>query len=575
MSNRFIPPALGARRPAFTRPSGDAFDGIEIENLPAGARVFVDGAEIPTVGGRRIPFTGRGMILRVQTADGSEARATDQSGYGGFSSGAGFDWNTLEPVAAVADALPEFRILNAPAGGGTVWVDGVPVAPLPPTPPWNGHIIQWPAGEVAVRVQMADGSVRSKLFTVPGNLDYNSMNVVSGPTVVGVGIGMGAPPAPPATGTLVLRGARAGWTAALARINPSPAPIGAITFDATGTFTQAGLPVGSYAILVGRAGGDNQSRTVMISAGATTTEDVGAYFPTAADAARATLTVSGQPGWKVAIANVGSTMPLVPVATMPESGVIAVQWPVGRYDLGVNNGTQTVVRTITVPPEGVRVETRIFFPAVGSPPPPPPPPARETQGPTAASATTGTILLTGAPPTSTVRCPPAAEWRVNDSARPVAIDLPAGTYALTVVPPGSATRVASVIVRVGETTTVAYGGMPTPSAVTAGDSPMPEIQVVNEMCGPVLNRAAWMPPTACPGQEIIAPDGVKWRAIAAAGGVQMAALKADGTVDASWSTGGKVAVVLAVGALGVGAWYFLKGAPQSPQNNPGKCSCQH
>jgi hypothetical protein len=68
---------------------------------------------------------------------------------------------------------------------------------------------------------------------------------------------------------------------------------------------------------------------------------------------------------------------------------------------------------------------------------------------------------------------------------------------------------------------------------------------------------------------------VKWRAIAAAGGVQMAALKADGTVDASWSTGGKVAVVLAVGALGVGAWYFLKGAPQSPQNNPGKCSCQH
>jgi len=452
-----------------------------------------------------------------------------------------------------------------------------------------------------------------------------------------------------ATGTLVLTGARAGWTAALARINPSPAPIGAITFDASGAFTQAGLPAGSYALLVGRAGGDNQTRSVMIAAGATTTENVGAYFPSAP--ATGQLTVTGMPGWTVAIALPGSTVPLTPPATIPASGGITVPAPVGSYDLAVSDGTRPIqVRRITVTAAGLTVDTRSFFDAAGGTPSttttnltvtgtagwmltltpagssafvnrlpilangtvafPVVPgsytlkvedgaghtasqsidvPAggrsvdvgpwlasqvRSTQGPTTAAPTKGTVILRGAPGQAVVTIPAAGlSHTVDATGRPVALDVLPGTYGLTVTPVGDVQRVRSVVVVAGQTVEVVYGTMATPSAVE-----IEQVQPVEQMCGPVLNRAAlpWAPATACPGNELTAPDGTRWRALAATGGVTLAQLRSDGTpAPAGMGLGTKVLIVGVVAAAGYAGWMWWSNRKPSggKQENPGKCSC--
>jgi hypothetical protein len=103
-----------------------------------------------------------------------------------------------------------------------------------------------------------------------------------------------------------------------------------------------------------------------------------------------------------------------------------------------------------------------------------------------------------------------------------------------------------------------------------------EVPSIESQCGPVLERAAWMPATACPGQELVGPDGTRYRAIAVTGGVSLAALKADGTVDTSWSTSTWLLLGGAVAATGFAAWWFYgRDAKASKTENPGKgkCSC--
>jgi hypothetical protein len=79
----------------------------------------------------------------------------------------------------------------------------------------------------------------------------------------------------------------------------------------------------------------------------------------------------------------------------------------------------------------------------------------------------------------------------------------------------------------------------------------------------------------CPGDTIAGPDG-NYRALAAANGVELVKLKADGTVDDSMATSTKVmigATVLAAAAVG---WYFWKSSKDgkgAKVENPGKCSC--
>lgn len=505
---------------------------------------------------------------------------------------------------------------------------------------WTGPA---PNDLVSVRVVAADGSTRGASAFPPATLDYSAMSVVGGePGIVDTGrfthvVGVG---------TLSLVGAHAGWTAALARLNPNPAPVGAITFDASGAFTQANLPVGSYALLIGRAAGDNQSRTVTITAGATTTEDVGSYFP----AARLpNLTVTGMPGWVVAIALPGSTVPLTPPATIPPTGGITVPAPVGSYDLAVSDGTRPIqVRRITVTAAGLTVDTRSFFDATGGAPATtanltvtgtagwmltltpsgstafvnrlpilaggtvafPVAPGSyslrvddgaghtasrditvpvaglavdvgpwlasqiaSTQGPTTAAPTKGTVRLSGAPPQSVVAMPAAGlSYTVDATGRPVALDVLPGTYALTVTPIGSAPRAQSVTVVAGQTVEVTYGAMPTPSAQTADTG----LQPVDAMCGPVLNRAAlpWAPATACPGNELAAPDGTRWRALAATGGVTLAQLKANGTpADTGMSLSTKVLIVGVVAAAGYAGWMWYSNRKGGKQENPSKCSC--
>lgn len=489
----------------------------------------------------------------------------------------------------------------------------------------------YPPGDYDMIVRAADGTFARRLVTIRAgeNTDVDARPFLAA-----------------ATGTLTLTGARAGWTAALARINPSPAPIGAITFDVGGAFTQAGLPAGSYALIVGRAAGDNQTRTVMITAGATTTENVGAYFAPATGQ----LTVTGVPGWVVALAAPGSTTPLTPPATIPASGGITVPAPVGSYDLAVNDGVRPIqVRRITVTTAGLTVDTRSFFDAADSTPAattanitvtgvagwmltltpagttafvsrlpilgsgtvsfPAVPGAYSlkvedgaghttsrdvtvpatgltldvgpwlasqiatTQGPTTADPSKGTILLRGAPGTSVVTIPAAGiSYTVDATGRPVALNVTPGTYGLTVTPVGSARRVQSVVVVAGQTVEVVYGAMPTPSALE-----IEQVQPVEQMCGPVLNRAAlpWAPATACPGNELTAPDGTRWRALAATGGVTLAQLRADGTpTPAGMGLVTKVMIVGVVAAAGYAGWmWYSHRKPSGKQENPSKCSC--
>ncbi len=416
-----LPPARGRNgrpvlNPVFVRPSGDAGGSFSIGNFPFGAQVFVDG--LPVTGGStfentmRLPYSGEGRVLRVVTPAG-EARELDLGGRAPVRGG-DYDWNTMTPVD-VAPAVTELRILNAPAGGGIVWIDGRPVDPLPETPAWNGHRIEWPAGEVAVRIELPNGSVRSGLARIPGNLDFNALAVVApARPALGVWVTLPPPPTAPAPATLALVGAREGWTAALARVSPAPQAIGAVAFPASGAFTQPGLPPGTYTLLVGRGPGDTQQRTLTLAPGATLTENVGAYFPPA------TLTVSGTPGLLVGIAAVGSTVPLVPVVALPASGAMSVPWQPGRYDLGVSNGVRAVKRTIEVPPAGLAVDVRDWIPAETGP----------------AAGTPGNLTVTGTPAWVLTLTPAGSATAIHRlpilAGGTVAFPVPAGSYTLKV-----------------------------------------------------------------------------------------------------------------------------------------------
>ena len=176
----------------------------------------------------------------------------------------------------------------------------------------------------------------------------------------------------------------------------------------------------------------------------------------------------------------------------------------------------------------------------------------------------------GAPPGSVVRVAGLADYTVDDSGRPVLLSLPAGSHAVTVIPTGGTQRSRAAVVTAGSSTPLEYGTMAPPGA----SSDLQVVTPVEQMCGPVLNRAAWMPATACPGNELVGPDGVRYRALAAQGGVQMAALKADGTPDTGWSTGAKVLLVGAVAAAVGAAWWFYGRDAKTENPGKGKCSCQ-
>jgi len=470
------------------------------------------------------------------------------------------------------------------------------------------------------------------------------------------------PPAP-ATGTLTLMGGQAGWTYVIA---PASATTPALLADAVAAgLTRSGtvvagntviappLPLGSYSLLLGRpdsmGGGTAPVRNVVVTV-APSVDIINNAFPSSVPAA-GQLTVTGVPGWRVALAAPGSTTPLAPPVAIPASGGITVRVPVGSYDLGVQTDATTVrVQRITVTADGFSIDTRTFagppavtpsttpanltvtgtagwmltltpagssafvnrlpilaggtvtFPAVpgsyslkvedgaghtasrditvpaaglaldvgpwlaGE--------SRSTQGPTTPSATKGTILLRGAPGTAVVAIPAAGlSHTVDATGRPVALDVLPGTYGLTVTPVGDVQRVKSVVVVAGQTVEVVYGTMATPSAVE-----IEQVQPVELMCGPVLNRAAlpWAPATACPGNELTAPDGTRWRALAATGGVTLAQLRSDGTpAPAGMGLGTKVLIVGVVAAAGYAGWMWYSNRKPSggKQENPGKCSC--
>lgn len=232
--------------------------------------------------------------------------------------------------------------------------------------------------------------------------------------------------------------------------------------------------------------------------------------------------------------------------------------PAGTYSLKVDDGAgHTAAREVIVSASGASVDvTSWLAPALAA-----------TQGTTSPVAGGGTVLLAGAPPLSRVRVAGLADYTVDDTGRPVAIHLPVGNHAITVIPPSGATRVASATVTAGASTDLAYGAMPTPAAVTPGDGPMPTIQTVDEMAGQVINRQPWMPATLRPGAEIVGPDGVRYRALAAAGGVTMMPLKADGTPDTGWSTTAKVLAVGTVLAAGGLAWWYYRQPTKSTDDD--------
>jgi hypothetical protein len=587
----YIPPAVHARpnRPPFVRPSGDGAPG-----------------DVLSITG--IPASTTGISVRV---DG--------------------------------------RILTAPIVGGT-WV-----APSP-----------GPSDAATIDVQTYEGAPDGTVTSV-GPMLSRVVAIPAGDMTIP--FSTFAPPAP-ATGTLTLMGGQAGWTYIIA---PSSATTPTLLAEAVAAgLTRSGpvvagntvvappLPLGSYSLLIGRpdsmGGGTAPVRNVVVTA-APAVDIISNAFPSSGGgAATGQLTVTGMPGWIVAIALPGSTVPLAgtsPVA-IPASGGITVPAPVGSYDLAVSDGTRPIqVRRIAVTAAGLTVDTRSFFDAAGGSPsattanltvtgtagwmltltpagssafvnrlpilangtvafPVTPgsytlkvedgaghtasqsitvPAAglaldvgpwlasqvRSTQGPTTTDPSKGTVRLSGAPPQSVVTIPAAGlSHTVDATGRPVALDVLPGTYALTVTPVGGARRAQSVVVVAGQTVEVTYGAMPTPSSVE-----IDQVQPVELMCGPVLNRAAlpWAPATACPGNELTAPDGTRWRALAATGGVTLAQLRADGTpAPEGMSFGTKALIVGVVAAAGYAGWMWWSNRKPSKgdkQENPSKskCSC--
>ena len=71
------------------------------------------------------------------------------------------------------------------------------------------------------------------------------------------------------------------------------------------------------------------------------------------------LTVTGEPGWVVALAASGSTTPIA-ASPIPSSGSISIPVPVGSYNLGVQNANGVRAQSITVTSTGLTVDTRTF-----------------------------------------------------------------------------------------------------------------------------------------------------------------------------------------------------------------------
>lgn len=592
----YIPPAVHARpnRPPFVRPSGDDAPG-----------------DVLSITG--IPASTTGISVRV---DG--------------------------------------RILTAPIVGGT-WV-----APSP-----------GPSDAATIEVQTYEGAPDGTVTSV-GPMLSRVVAIPAGDMTIP--FSTFAPPAP-ATGTLTLMGGQAGWTYIIA---PSSATTPTLLAEAVAAgLTRSGpvvagntvvappLPLGSYSLLIGRpdsmGGGTAPVRNVVVTA-APAVDIISNAFPSSGGgAATGQLTVTGMPGWIVAIASDGSTVPLAPPVAIPSTGGITVPVPVGSYNLGVQNAHGVRAQRITITDRGFTIDTRTFAArpagtdAGGSTSRPiltvtgtagwmltltpagssafvnrlpilaggtvafPVTPGsytlkvedgaghtasqsidvpvggrsvdvgpwlagqvRSTQGPTTADPSKGTVRLSGAPPQSVVTIPAAGlSHTVDATGRPVALDVLPGTYALTVTPASGAKRVQSVVVVAGQTVEVVYGTMTTPSALEQDPSTLHpyDIAPVELMCGPVLNRDAlpWAPATACPGNELTAPDGTRWRALAATGGVTLAQLRADGTpAPAGMGLGTKVLIVGVVAAAGYAGWMWYSNRKPSKggkQENPGKCSC--
>ena len=605
----YIPPAVHQRNRAFVRPSGEAsLDGFTIDNMPPGGRVFLDGVVLSDEGGTwsgstwRIPSMNGGNVLRVVSPAG-DARETDQTELGGFLPGAAFDYATMTPVAGAPTAL---RILNGPIGGGTVWIDGQPVDPLPATPAWNGHSVNWPSGQVAVRIQTPAGEVRTAVVTVPSNLDFNAMTVMA-PT----------PSAPRPTvdftqgGGFNIGGAGGGSASGFSITGiPSTATGMAVRIDGQnaagslvgGVWTAAVAPPAGRSAMVQvrlQQGGGLSSfllapveRRIDVLASGTLSVPFSSFAapaavaptPTPAATPTARLVVTGPVGWRVGVGPNGSNGTGIAYGAIPASGSVAVDVAPGTYALRVDTDRATGrLDAIDVPAGGRTIDARTWVPAFPAPTPTPPAPVdRGTQGPTSADPAKGTIVLRGAPGQAVVTIPAAGlSHTVDATGRPVALDVLPGTYGLTVTPVSDVQRVKSVVVVAGQTVEVVYGTMATPSAIEQDPSTLHpyDIAPVELMCGPVLNRAAlpWAPATACPGNELTATDGTRWRALAATGGVTLAQLRADGTpTPASMGLGTKVLIVGVVAAAGYAGWMWWshrKPSKGDKQENPGKCSC--
>jgi hypothetical protein len=294
------------------------------------------------------------------------------------------------------------------------------------------------------------------------------------------------------------------------------------------------------------AGGRRIDARTWVPTPATTQPPPGASPPAA------TLLINGPPAWMLTLTPTGSTtfVRRLPILASGTGGAVSFTAATGSYSLKVEDGAgHEATQTIDVPTAGLTLDVTPWLADQ----------LRTSQGPTvAADATKGTLVLRGTPPRSFVRVGGLFDWTVDNTGRPVEFVLPAGTHGVTIIPPlGSAQRTASVVIVAGQRQDLLYGTMRTPSALETTET---GIEPVEAMCGPVLNRAAlpWAPPTACPGNELTAPDGTRWRALASTNGVTLMQLKADGTLAASNATGmglgTKVLIVAVVAAGGYAAW---------------------
>lgn len=373
--------------PFVTRPSGEAGPAeIGIDHAIAGARVFVDGVERGPVGGRwegtvwNVPFTGTGSTLRVESAAGVRENT------GGVRAGNTYDWNSMTVVSGPTAAAREprtagpLRIANMPHGG-TVEINGAPVS--------GGRWVN-PATMMEWEVD-APLTIRSFSVTDAAGNQRVMTNANEDLSFYGGVTYTGWDNLTPNTATLRVVGPHAGifvdgeWRGHLSspespgtEIWRYQVPTGAHTIRITDG-TDAGFR--DYPVNIA-PGAMQQIVFVPPSAvappPATTRPPLtvmgGFTLPrTAPVAVPAPLTVTGQQGWAVFIGNVGSNTPLASMP-IPASGNISTPWPVGNYDLGVNNGTRFERRTITVAPiTGAYIDTRTFFAAPAGDGPPPTP----------------------------------------------------------------------------------------------------------------------------------------------------------------------------------------------------------